>query len=112
VTPKSGKSLTGSGRNRCEADVVEASVLTQPGVGRNAARPCSPNPILPEEHRARIFDTKTPHSPNTFLVDGHVAGSWRHEDGEIRLDPSRRCRPWTGRAVEQEAHGLARLHAE
>ena len=43
--------------------------------------------ILPEEHRPVIFNTKTPHSIDTFLVDGRVAGSWRHEDGRITLKP-------------------------
>jgi hypothetical protein len=68
--------------------------------------------ILPEEHRARIFNTKTPHSLNTFLVDGRVAGSWRHEDGEIRLSPFARLAAADRRGLEEEAHGLARLHAE
>jgi hypothetical protein len=35
--------------------------------------------ILPEAYRPLIFNTKTPHSVNTFLVDGSVAGSWRSE---------------------------------
>jgi hypothetical protein len=35
--------------------------------------------ILPEAYRPLIFNTKTPHSVNTFLVDGSVAGSWRAE---------------------------------
>jgi hypothetical protein len=43
--------------------------------------------ILPEEHRPTIFNTKTPHSVDTFLVDGRVAGTWRHEDGRIALKP-------------------------
>ena len=41
--------------------------------------------ILPEEYRPRIFGIKTPNSFNTFLVDGQVAGTWRHEDGRIAL---------------------------
>lgn len=68
--------------------------------------------ILPETHRPRIFSTKTPHSLNTFLVDGQVAGSWRHEDGEIRLDPFEPLAAADRRGVEEEAHGLALLHAE
>jgi hypothetical protein len=68
--------------------------------------------VLPEAHRPRIFSTKTPHSLNTFLVDGHVAGSWRHEDGEIRLDPFGPLAAADRRAVDEEAHGLALLHAE
>jgi hypothetical protein len=43
--------------------------------------------ILPEQHRAKIFNTKTPHSLDTFLVDGRVAGTWRNENGRISLEP-------------------------
>ena len=35
--------------------------------------------ILPEEFRSLVFNTRTPHSVNTFLLDGQVAGTWRHE---------------------------------
>jgi hypothetical protein len=66
--------------------------------------------VLPEEYRPRIFSTKTPHSFNTFLVDGRVAGTWRHESGEIRLDPFRRLAPSERSELEVEAHGLAELH--
>ena len=41
--------------------------------------------VLPEEHRPRLFSTKTPQSFPTFLVDGAVAGTWRHADGEVVL---------------------------
>ena len=43
--------------------------------------------ILPEEHRAKVFSTKTPQSIPTFTVRGHVAGSWRYEKGKVRLEP-------------------------
>ena len=43
--------------------------------------------ILPEEHRSKIFNTKTPHSFDTFLVDGRVAGTWSFDDGRITLSP-------------------------
>ncbi len=46
--------------------------------------------ILPEEFRPRVFNTKTPHSVNTFLLDGQVAGTWRHEKGALSLEPFRR----------------------
>jgi winged helix DNA-binding protein len=35
--------------------------------------------ILPEPYRPLVFNTKTPHSVSTFLVDGFVAGTWRVE---------------------------------
>ena len=34
--------------------------------------------ILPEQYRPLVFNTKTPHSVPTFLVDGAVAGTWRY----------------------------------
>ncbi|MGH2403341.1 MAG: DNA glycosylase AlkZ-like family protein, partial [bacterium] len=43
--------------------------------------------ILPEQYRARVFNTRTPHSVSTFLVDGQVAGTWRYEKGRVRLKP-------------------------
>jgi hypothetical protein len=67
--------------------------------------------ILPEEHRARIFSTKTPHSSPTFLVDGAVAGTWRHEDGGIRLEPFERLDGAIRRELREEAERLAELHA-
>jgi hypothetical protein len=35
--------------------------------------------IVPEPYRPLIFNTKTPQSVATFLVDGSVAGTWRTE---------------------------------
>jgi hypothetical protein len=67
--------------------------------------------ILPEEYRPLVFSTKTPHSVNTFLVDGQVAGTWREEKGEIRLEPFRGLSADERRALEAEVKGLARLHA-
>jgi hypothetical protein len=67
--------------------------------------------ILPEEYRPRIFSAKTPHSFNTFLVDGQVAGTWRHEDGRIALEPFQRLDARDRRELEQEAEALAAFHA-
>jgi hypothetical protein len=71
---------------------------------------CRRTQILPEEHRAKIFSTKTPHSFGTFLVDGQVAGTWRYQDGHIsrtEFHPlSRRVRV----ELDAEAEGLAELH--
>jgi len=68
--------------------------------------------ILPEALRPRIFNTKTPHSVNTFLLDGQVAGSWRFEAGEIRLEPLRRLTKPERVGLEDEAHRLAAFHAD
>ena len=66
--------------------------------------------ILPEEYRQRIFHTKAPHSFPTFLVDGAVAGTWRHERGEVRLEPFEPLDPAARRELEAEAEGLAAFH--
>ena len=42
--------------------------------------------ILPEQYRPRIFHVRAPHSFNTFLVDGAVAGTWRFEGGKVRCE--------------------------
>ena len=67
--------------------------------------------VLPEEYRPRIFNTKAPHSFNTFLVDGRVAGMWRFSDGEVALTPFRKLAAHERRELEEEAHRLATFHA-
>ena len=67
--------------------------------------------ILPEEHRSKIFSTKNPHSVNTFLVDGQVAGTWRYEIGKITTEPFEPLGPAVRRAVSAEAEELAELYA-
>jgi hypothetical protein len=67
--------------------------------------------ILSEEHRPLIFNTKMPQSVPTFLVDGTVAGTWRHDEGHIRIEPFAPLDPATRREVEEEADRLAALHA-
>ena len=66
--------------------------------------------ILPEEYRPLIFSTKTPHSVGTFLVDGSVAGTWRHEAGRIETTPLRRLDRATLREVAEEASRLRELY--
>jgi hypothetical protein len=68
--------------------------------------------VLPEAHRPRIFNTKTPHSVNTFLVDGRVAGSWRYEEGGIELDPFEPLDRATRAELDEEAERLAAFHAD
>jgi hypothetical protein len=67
--------------------------------------------ILPEEHRPKIFHTKNPQSVPTFLVDGEVAGTWRHEGGTVVLEPFGRLDAATRRALDAEAERLAAFHA-
>jgi Winged helix DNA-binding domain len=67
--------------------------------------------ILPEKYRSLVFSTKTPHSVGTFLVDGVVAGTWRHEGGRIRAEAFARLDRATARDVAEEGERLAELHA-
>jgi hypothetical protein len=66
--------------------------------------------VLPEAYRSQIFNTRTPHSFNTFLVDGQVAGTWRYEEDEIRLTPLRPLEAGERRALDEEAHRLTAFH--
>jgi hypothetical protein len=68
--------------------------------------------ILPEAYRPRIFNTKTPHSFPTFLVDGAVAGTWRFEDGRLTLEPFNEIGVRDRIAVDEEAERLRAWHAE
>ena len=65
--------------------------------------------ILSEEHRPLVFDTKTPHSFPTFLVDGTVAGTWRYEDGKIDITPFRPLSRSVERELRAESERLLRL---
>jgi hypothetical protein len=67
--------------------------------------------VLPEEHRPRVFNTRTPQSVNTFLVDGEVAGTWGHERGRIVTEPFGRLDRGTRREFDGEAERLAELYA-
>jgi hypothetical protein len=66
--------------------------------------------ILLEEHRKLIFNTKTPQSVPTFLVDGTVAGTWRYEAGKVEVSPFDPLPRTVRRQVEEEAEGLAAFH--
>ncbi|MBA3260965.1 MAG: winged helix DNA-binding domain-containing protein [Thermoleophilaceae bacterium] len=67
--------------------------------------------ILPEEHRPKIFHTKAPQSFPTFLVDGAVAGTWRHEGGRIELQPFGRLARADRDGLDEEGRRLAAFHA-
>ena len=54
-----------------------------------------------------MFNTKTPQSVLTFIVDGTVAGTWRYEKGEVRLVPFEPLAPAVVGEVEEEAARLA-----
>lgn len=67
--------------------------------------------ILPEEHRPKIFHIRNPQSTPVFLVDGEVAGTWRHDAGRIAIEPFGRLDAAARRALSAEAERLAAFHA-
>jgi hypothetical protein len=67
--------------------------------------------ILPEEHRAKVFSTKTPQSVPTFTVDGVVAGTWRYEKGRVEPRPFDKLSSGAREEVAEEAHRLTELYA-
>jgi hypothetical protein len=70
--------------------------------------------ILPERLRPLVFDTKTPHSTPTFLVDGAVAGKWKVErsakKATLTLEPFERLPASAKRELRDEAGRLVRFH--
>lgn len=68
--------------------------------------------VLPEDRRALIFSTRTPHSVPTFLVDGIVAGTWRYEGGRVTLSPFEALPARVMHDLESEAERLAAFHAD
>ncbi len=66
--------------------------------------------VLPERFRERVFNTKTPHSMATFLVDGAVAGTWSYRDGRVAVEPFEPLPRAARRAVDEEARALAAFH--
>jgi hypothetical protein len=63
--------------------------------------------ILPEQYRPLVFNTRTPHSVPTFLIDGAVAGTWRVERGRVEVKPFEPLPRSITREVEDEAARLA-----
>jgi hypothetical protein len=68
--------------------------------------------FLPEEYRSLVFSTKTPHSSPTFAVDGRIAGTWRYEEGGVRLEPFAPIPRKHRRDLEAEAERLAAFHRD
>jgi hypothetical protein len=58
-----------------------------------------------------IFSTRIPPSVPTFLVDGAVAGTWRHESGRIELSPFEKLDRAVLRELREESERLAAFHA-
>jgi Winged helix DNA-binding domain len=64
--------------------------------------------ILPEEYRPSVFDVKTPHSVPTLLIDGRVAGTWKHEGRSVIVTP---FAPVPRRVKRELADEVARLES-
>jgi hypothetical protein len=62
--------------------------------------------ILPERFRTRVFNVKTPHSVNTFLVDGQVAGTWKYDQGRVKVKPFGRLAKGVRAELDEEAERL------
>jgi hypothetical protein len=67
--------------------------------------------ILREAYRPRIFHAKAPQSFPTFLVDGAVAGTWKFEDGRVRIEPFHRLSRLVRSELADEAERLTSFHA-
>jgi Winged helix DNA-binding domain len=69
--------------------------------------------ILPDTFRPLVFDTKTPHSTPTFLVDGTVAGKWSvdatKEKATLVVAPFERLPATAKRELRKEAERLVRF---
>ena len=68
--------------------------------------------VMPEEHRAKIFNPKYPQSVPTFLVDGRVAGTWRYEKGKVETEPFGKLGAAAKQELREEGDRLAELHAQ
>lgn len=70
--------------------------------------------ILPEDYRPLVFDTKTPHSTPTFLVEGAVAGTWKVErsgkKATLALEPFEPLPTAAKNELRDEAGRLVRFH--
>jgi Winged helix DNA-binding domain len=67
--------------------------------------------ILPERFRPLVFATSMPQSVPTFLVDGQVAGTWRHRDGAVHWEAFEELTPTAAREVDEEAGRLTAWYA-
>jgi hypothetical protein len=48
---------------------------------------------------------------NAFLVDGQVAGTWRHDKGKVKIEPFGRLPKGTRAELDEEAARLAEFHS-
>ena len=106
-----GRSST-SGMRHCPTRKTPAPVRFLPVWDATLLVHARRTQILPEEFRSRVFNTKTPHSVNTFLLDGQVAGAWRYDKGALSLTPFRTLSRTERAAIDDEGHRLEAFHAD
>ena len=67
--------------------------------------------VLPEQHRGRVFSTKTPFSVGVVLVDGRAVAAWSVRDGRVLVDPFEDIPAADAREIEREREALEAFHA-
>jgi len=67
--------------------------------------------IMDEEYRQKIFHVKAPQSFPVFLVDGRVAGTWKFDNGRVKLDAFEPVPTKWKRELADEARRLGELHS-
>jgi hypothetical protein len=67
--------------------------------------------VLPEEYRKKVIGMNGDVA-QTFLVDGFVAGTWRVEEGQVRLEPFTPLSRSARQALEEEAERLETFLAD
>ncbi len=66
--------------------------------------------IFDERHRGALGNSAYPQGDSLFLVDGVAAGTWKFEDGRVRLDPFEKLDRATMRELRDEADRLTDFH--
>jgi hypothetical protein len=66
--------------------------------------------VLPEAHRTVLFNSKNPQSFHTFMVDGRIAGTWKHTPSGVELAPFGTLSKSARAALDEEAERLDALH--
>jgi hypothetical protein len=62
---------------------------------------------FPKSFVRESFNTKTPHSTATFMIDGRIAGIWTEKGGRLRLEPFGRLPREARSGLEEEAERLS-----
>jgi len=102
-----GKELVDLPRAPLPVAATPGSCPLLANLGRYVAGARPPHADSSRALRPLVFNTRTPHSVPTFLVDGAVAGTWRFEGGRVELNPFEPIPRSAQREVDDEARRLA-----